>query len=126
MLQNDTKKQAIDTGLAVILICLLLMYFARYDFLLLPAIAILVVTMTFPEFLAPAARIWFGFSHLLGSVMSKVMLTVIFYGVAMPVGLLRRFAGADIMLLRSWKKGAHSVFKDRNHTFIKSDLEKPY
>lgn len=126
MLQDNSKEQAKDTGLAIILICLLLMHFAQYDFLLLPAIVVLVVTMTCPGILAPIARIWFGFSHLLGSVMSKVILSVIFFAVALPVGLLRTLAGADSMLMRSWKKGTHSVFKERNHTFAKGDLEKPY
>lgn len=115
-----------DTGLAIVLICLLLIYFFQYNFLLLPAIAVLITIMTSPGLLAPAAKIWLGFSHLLGSVMSRVILTVIFYGVAMPVGLLRRLAGADPMLVRAWKKGSHSVFKERNHTFSKSDVEKPY
>ncbi|MGV1098495.1 SxtJ family membrane protein [Thiovibrio sp. JS02] len=118
--------QAKDTGLAVILICLLLIHFAGYDFLLLPAIGVLLVTMTCPGILAPLARVWFAFSHLLGSVMSRVFLAAIFYGVATPIGLLRRFAGADAMRLRSWKKGEASVFKERNHTFVKEDIEKPY
>lgn len=126
MSQNNAKEQARDTGLAIILICLLVMHFARYDFLLLPAIVVLVVTMTCPGILAPVARIWFGFSHLLGSVMSKVLLAVIFFAVATPIGLLRRLSGADAMLMRNWKKGAQSVFKERNHVFVKGDLEKPY
>lgn len=126
MSQYNAKEQAKDTGLAIILICLLVMHFGKYDFLLLPAIAVLLVTMTCPGILAPVARLWFGFSHLLGSVMSKVLLAVIFFAVATPIGLLRRLSGADSMLMRDWKKGTQSVFKDRNHTFAKGDLEKPY
>ena len=126
MNKDTSREQAKDTGLAIILICLLLMQLARYDFLLLPAIAVLVVTMTFPGIFTPVARIWFGFSHLLGSGMSKILLAVIFFVVATPIGLLRRFFGADSMLMRAWKKGTNSVFKERNHTFTKGDLEKPY
>lgn len=126
MPQDNAKKQATDTGLAIVLICLLVMRFAKYDFLLLPAIAVLVVTMTCPGILAPIARLWFGFSHLLGSVMSKVLLAVIFFVVATPIGILRRFSGADAMLMRNWKNGSQSVFKERNHTFVKGDLKKPY
>lgn len=126
MSQDKAQEQAKDTGLAVILICLLVMHFGKYDFLLLPAIAVLVITMTCPGILVPVARVWFGFSHLLGSVMSKVLLAVIFFVVATPIGLLRRLSGADSMLMRNWKKGAQSVFKERNYTFAKGDLEKPY
>lgn len=126
MVQDNAKEQAKDTGLAILLICLLVMRFARYDFLLLPAIAVLVLTMTCPGIFAPVARVWFGFSHLLGSVMSKVLLAVIFFAVATPIGFLRRLSGADSLRMRSWKKGAQSVFTERNHTFAKGDLEKPY
>lgn len=126
MSQENAKEQAKDTGLAIILICLLVMHFTKYDFFLLPAIAVLVITMTCPGILAPVARIWFGFSHLLGSIMSKVLLSVIFFAVATPIGFLRRLSGADSMLMRSWKNGVQSVFTERNHTFVKGDLEKPY
>lgn len=126
MQKADSASQAKDTGLAIVLICLLLIRFARYDFLLLPAIVVLVTTMTWPGVFTPLARIWFGFSGLLGGVMSKVLLTVVFYGVVAPVGILRRLCGSDPMRIRAWKEGKHSVFKEREYIFARDDLEKPY
>lgn len=126
MQKAASAEQAKDTGLAIVLICLLLIGFAKYDFLLLPAVVVLVMTMTWPAFFKPAARVWFGFSGLLGGVMSKVLLSMVFYTVLTPIGLLRNMFGADAMLKGSWKKGDQSVFKERNHVFTKGDLEKPY
>jgi hypothetical protein len=118
--------QAKDTGLAMILILLLFVYLGKYYDLVLPAIVVLLFTMTWPAIFGPLARVWFGLSRFLGSIVSKILLTVIFYIVATPIGLLRRVSGADPMRLRKWKQNNESVFIERNHTYSANDLKKPY
>ena len=122
----STTEQAKDTGLALILILLLFVQIGKYQFLVLPAIIVLVTTMTWPAILKPLARIWFGFSHLLGTVVSKIILTGIFFLIATPVGLIRKILGADPMLTRQWKKNKESSFTKRDHTYSAQDLRKPY
>ena len=124
--KKTTTDQARDTGLAMILILLLFVHFGRYYFLILPAIVILVLIMTWPAIFRPLARVWFGLSHFLGSIVSKILLTIIFLTVVTPVALLRRMSGADPMLLKKWKQDDDSVFIERNHTYSSSDLKKPY
>ena len=126
MKKSESGQQAKDTGLAIVLICLLLIRLAKYDFLWLPAVGVLLLTMTWPGIFAPAARVWFGLSGLMGGVMSKVLLTVVFFAVVTPIGILRRLLGSDAMQRRAWKKGGHSVFRERNHIFTEGDLGKPY
>lgn len=126
----ERKKTSIDpakdTGLAMILILLLFVHFGRYYFLILPAIVVLVLIMIWPSIFRPLARVWFGLSHFLGSIVSKILLTIIFLTVVTPVALLRRMSGADPMLLKKWKQDDDSVFIERNHTYSSSDLKKPY
>ncbi len=123
--QNSTN-QAKDTGLALILILLLVAHFKQQTFLILPAIFALVLTMTWPILFEPLARVWFGFSHLLGSVVSKIILTIIFFLVVTPVALILQMRGTDSMRIKMWKKNGHSAFMNRNHTFSGKDLEKTY
>ena len=126
----ERKKTSIDpakdTGLAMILILLLFVHFGRYYFLILPAIVVLVLIMTWPAIFGPLARFWFGLSHFLGSIVSKILLTIIFLTIVTPMGLLRRMIGADSMRLKKWKQDDDSVFIERNHTYSSSDLKKPY
>ncbi|MBV5330496.1 MAG: hypothetical protein JZU65_23155 [Chlorobium sp.] len=124
--QDDSKTQAKDTGLAMLLICLLFIYLAKYYFLLLPAMAILVVTMTCPSVLTPFAKLWFGLSRLMGIVMSKVVLSLIYFIVVLPIGFFRRIIGKDAMQVRAWRSSSGSVFKMKNHVYSGDDLEKPY
>ena len=126
MKNRITKERARDAGLAMVLILLLVLLLGGQRFLLLPAILCLVLVMTVPAVFGWWARVWFGFSHLLGTVVSRVLLTVVFYAMAVPVGILRRLGGADPMRLKLWKQGSGSVFVDRNHTMTGRDIERPY
>jgi hypothetical protein len=121
-----TVEQCKDSGLALVLICLICYVVWKLATLLILAIVFLVAAMTWPVMFQPFARLWFGLSTALGTVMSKIILAVLFYGLVLPVGLLRRAMGKDAMRLKSWKKGSDSVFRVRGHRFEAKDLEHPY
>ena len=126
MCLNQKENKAKDAGLALVLILLLFMLLGRKQFLLLPSIICLVLVMSVPSVFTPWARLWFGLSHFLGTIVSKILLSIIFYGVAMPIGILRRIGGADAMRVKLWKKGSGSVFVDRHYTMTPRDIERPY
>ena len=121
-----TIDQAKDTGLAVMLILLLFVYIGGYNYLILPIIFVLLLIMIWPAIFKPLARLWFGLSHLLGNIISKIMLSIIFYIVVTPIGLFRKLLGADSMRVGKWKQSNESVFLERNHTYSTNDLKKPY
>ena len=121
-----TPDQCKDTGLAIILIALLVVLAQRSTTLIAPAIGVLIVTMTVPKLLTPVARLWFGFSHYLGQGVSTVLLSIVFFGVVTPMGLIRKLAGKDAMRLGQWRAGRQSAFIRRDHTFTAVDLEKPF
>jgi len=120
-----TKAQARDTGMALTLICLLFALSGRKPPLLL-GMGFLVLNMVWPSVFKPAAKVWFGLSHVLGTVMSKVLLGIVFFVVVTPLAVLRRAMGKDSMRLSGFKKGADSVFRTRDHLFTGKDLEPPY
>jgi hypothetical protein len=125
-LKNVSKDRSRDTGMAIVLLLLLVYIRTRRDGLLLAAIALHVVNMTAPRVYAPIAVVWLGFSHLLGAVMSKILLSILFFGLVTPIGLLRRLFRKDSLKLRAFKAGEESVMLVRNHKFVGSDIEKPY
>ena len=125
-LKNDKTNQAKDTGLAVVLILLIIEYIKRPNWLIISAMAMLVLVMTWPKVFTPLAKIWFGFSHFLGSIVSKIILSIVFFLIVTPMGLIRRAFGADPMKGRAWKKAEVSVLIERNHKYVKEDIEKPY
>ena len=123
---NVTRDQCKDTGMALILILLFVIYFFESEHITIYVIALLILNMVAPWVYRPLAVVWFGFSHLMGTIMSKLILSLIFLVVVTPVGLLRRIFCADTLKLKAFKKGSDSVLEDRNHTFTEQDLFKPY
>ncbi|PJC72380.1 MAG: hypothetical protein CO013_09605 [Syntrophobacterales bacterium CG_4_8_14_3_um_filter_58_8] len=123
---RPTQDYAKDTGLVIVLILLLTAYWTEKLFFLPLSIGTLLVVMTVPVVLKPLAVIWYYFSTGLGNMTNRIVLTVIFVGVLIPVGMIRRCMGFDPMKRKAWKNGVNSVFTERNHTFIADDFNRPY
>lgn len=126
ILKTVSATQSKDAGLALVLISLILAIVTSPHYFLPLGVGLLVVTMTAPGLFKPFAKFWFGFSHTLGTVVSRTLLTLLFYIMVMPVGLIRRVLGKDAMQLKKWKQAQTSVFHDRDHLFTRQDLQHPY
>jgi hypothetical protein len=120
-----TAEKCKDSGLALVLIALTCYQVWKQPFLMLMAMVCLLVTMTYPPLFKPFARFWFEFSTVLGTVVSKLILSLLFFVVVLPVALVRRPMGKDAMQIKCWKKGKESVFKQRGHFFTAKDLVHP-
>ena len=125
-LLSSTKEQAKDTGMAMVLICLLLGYWGKFPKFLPVSLALLLITMIWPNAFRPLGTLWFGLSHVMSSVVSRVILTVVYFLVVTPVGLFRRLTSADALQLKKWKQGQDSVFIVREGAIQGKDLENPY
>jgi len=124
--QKMTKDQSRDSGMAMVLLLLLFYLKTRRDGLLYAAAILHVVNMIVPRIFAPIAVLWLGLSHVLGTVMSKVLLSVLYFGLVTPIGALRRLLGKDSLQLRAFKATEESAMTVRNHLFVGHDIEKPY
>jgi hypothetical protein len=125
-MKKITKDQSRDTGMAVVLLLLLIFASKKREGYLLAAIVLHVVNMAVPQIYKPVAVVWLGFSDLLGAVMSRVLLSIILFAVVTPIAIFRRLVGKDSLKLRAFKASKDSVMVERNHTFIGRDLERPY
>jgi len=119
-----------DTGLAICLILAILMVFLPHPVIALCLLGSLVLTMVNPRWCFWMTPIWFGFSHILGTVVSKVIFSVLFWSLVVPMGQFRKLTGRDPMHLKWWssKKTAttESAFVNRDHTYTLQDLQTPY
>jgi hypothetical protein len=121
-----TKDHSRDTGMAVVLFCLLVFMSRRREGWLFVAMGLHILNMIVPQLYRPIAVLWLGLSDLLGAVVPKIMLAILFFAVVTPIGLFRRLLGKDALKLRVFKGGESSVMLQRNHVFVAHDLERPY
>jgi hypothetical protein len=124
-MNNISSRQSLDSGLALVLILLLLSIFIDQSYVK-PAILILLVCMIYPDMFKPFACIWFQLSAILGHFASKILLSIVFFVIVLPIGLIRRLFGSDALKLKSWQSGDESVFIVRNHLFTTEDINRPY
>lgn len=110
-----SRQQCIDTGLAAILILLLFKQ-------VMPAIVVVLLAMVFPKVLKPLAMLWFGLSHILGMIMPRVILSLIFIVILCPIGLMLRIFKPNMMNKRAFKSGDDSLYIEKNTMYQASDL----
>lgn len=53
--------------------------------------------LTFPAVLKPLQKAWMGLGIVLGFFVSRIVLSVLFFGVITPIGLLMKVFGKDIL-----------------------------
>ena len=97
------KKELREFGLTIgaILVILgvvaLLRAKATYPYLLLAGFLLAALGLTAPQVLKPLQKAWMAFSIVLGFVMSRVVLAIVFYAVMTPIGLATKVFGKDIL-----------------------------
>lgn len=123
---NITEQQKKDTGLALTLVFLIIGLVTKDVLFFKLTIPIILITMLIPALLHPAAILWFTLSNFLGFFVSKIVLTIIFIILIVPFGLFRRLLGKDSLKLKQFKASKSSVLIDRNQTYTRKDLIKPF
>lgn len=67
--------------------------------------------------------VWFKLADAIGYVMSRVILSVIFFLLLVPISMLYRLFNKNPMQLR---KKEDSYFHSRDHLYTAKDLENPW
>jgi hypothetical protein len=71
-----------------------------YPYLLIPAVPLLSLGLVWPKSLKWVYLAWMSLALVLGLIVSTILLTIFFYVVVTPIGLLARVAGKDFLSLR--------------------------
>lgn len=121
-----SKQKCSDAGMAAVLIMLLFGLFTKKVIFYQIGIPLLVINMIIPVFFYPFAILWFGLSGLMGDILSRIILSVVYILIVLPVGFIRKLGGKDPLKLREFKKTDHSVMVIRDHLYVPFDLEKPF
>jgi len=74
-----TKKQAADSGMAIVLVLLLIGFFTGNTLYYKIAIPFLVINMIHPMAFYYFGIFWIGLSQLIGTIVSKVLLSLVYF-----------------------------------------------
>lgn len=121
-MENPIKKGRPTETCLVIATGLLVIYLLHpAKALIYVAIALGVVGAFIPSLAKWVDRAWYKLAEGMGWVMSKVMLTLVFFVFLFPVALLSRVFGKKDSL--QLKKKSGSYWTERNHVYEGKDLE---
>ncbi|MCR5562657.1 MAG: hypothetical protein K6F46_04685 [Desulfovibrio sp.] len=128
--QKTSPLQCRDTALALVFLLLIVWLFTKNAAWAYAGMGLCLLAMLWPSSMKPLAKCWFGLSLMLGAVMSRVLLTLIYLLLVLPVALFRRLIGKDAMRLRQYGRRDDAVqtsaFVEREHTYCAEDLRRPY
>jgi hypothetical protein len=68
-----------------------------YSYSFIIAAAFLFLGFTLPAALKPFHKAWMTISILMGWLMTRVILIILFYGILTPIGLIGRLCGKDFL-----------------------------
>ena len=93
------KKTGLTLGVVLILIALLLWYLGKSSFTyfsITGGLFVILAIVAIPV-LRPFHKLWMMLALLMGFVMSRVILTLLYYLVLTPIGLLAKIVGKKFM-----------------------------
>ena len=122
------KKTGISVGMVMILLSLLLWYLDKTSFIYFSIIGGLFVILAFIAIpiLRPIHKLWMMLALAMGFVMSRVILTVLYYLILTPIGILAKIVGKKFMPLRFDKSATTYWEKRENTTKLQIDYDRQF
>lgn len=115
-----SEKQKIEALLVIVLgFGILYLIFDRL-WLLQVGLGIGVLSLMFPFVKEGVLWLWFKIAEVLGWVNTRILLSLVFFVILLPVARLSRLFTNDKLQLKSSES---SVYKTRNHQYTKEDIE---
>lgn len=102
------KKTGLTVGVVLILLSLLLWYLGKTSAIYFSSFGglFVILALVFPSLLRPFHIAWMMLALLMGFVMSRVILTILFYLILTPISLIAKIVGKKFMPLGFDKKAA--------------------
>lgn len=115
--KRELRKFGITVGAMLVLIGFAFQLFANnYNvYMVVGTIGALLVLsgIIFPKILLPIHKVWMTLAVILGFVMTRVILSILFYLVVTPIGFIAKIFGKDFLNLKI-EKNKNSYWQKRD------------
>ncbi|MBU0475040.1 MAG: hypothetical protein KKF62_12875 [Bacteroidetes bacterium] len=125
--KKELKKFGKSVGLVLLLIGIILLIYSKAVFPIFLSLGSFLVAAAyiFPIILLPFQKIWMTFAVIMGFVMTRVILSILFYLVITPISFLSKIFQKDFLNLKI-EKDKKSYWNLRNENYDKSSTEKQF
>ena len=124
---KDIKSFGITIGIILFIISGLLMYYNKdsYQIIAIIASTFIGLGLISPIFLKPIYFVWMTFAAILGWVMTRVILSIVFYLILTPIGLITKILGEDFLDLKKRESDSHWNYRNSSEE-LNQDYEKQF
>ena len=120
MKKENSKAKSLETILVLVGALIVAYWITQKKIFLLLALILVVIGIS-SSFLSDKISVaWLKFSEIIGSVMSKIILSIIYFIFLVPIALLYQLSKKDYLSL---KRKKDSYYINRSHTYSPKDLE---
>ena len=125
--KSDLRKFGITIGIILLIITGFLFWKGKESFQIFLTIGVVlcVLGVAIPVILKPIYWIWMIFATILGWVMTRVILGLLYFIIITPIGLIPRLFGKQFLDLR-FDKSIDTYWNYRKTQLISSDYEKQF
>lgn len=114
------KDKHLGTILVFVIVLIILFLIYRNDNLIYASLALGAIAIFIPSLSRKIHDVWMKFAELLGFVMNKVILGLVFFIFLVPIAFLSKMFRKNPLKV---KKGMNTYFSERNFTYTKKSLE---
>lgn len=125
-----TRKKIIEFGLVIFIIVGVIIPLTgflinEYSFgpqastLFYTSFAFLIICILVPKLIDPIYRVWMLLALGLGFIMTRVIITIVYFLLVTPIGLVRRLSGSETP---KWIRATKSDFKHKSSYWIQKEV----
>ena len=87
------------------------------------AVTVGVASLIFPSFKKLISRLWIGLATALGFINSRIILSLVYFLLVVPLGMISRLFSKDKLQLKKKQQEGDSYYTDRKHVYSAEDFE---
>ena len=120
--KSDLRNFGITVGIILLVISGFLFWKEKESFqiLLTFGVTFCILGIAIPFILKPIYWVWMIFATILGWIMTRVILSLLFYIILTPIGLISRFFGKQFLELQ-WDKSKESYWNFRTNENLQNE-----
>ena len=119
-MKENNKAKSLETLLVLTGALIIIYWISPKKIYLLVALIFILIGIVSPFLSAKISWVWLKFAELMGSVMSKVILSVVYFIFLVPIALIYRLTQKNPLFL---KRQNDSYYIERNKQYSAKDIE---
>jgi len=126
--KKECRKFGLSVGIVLVILAVILGNFGKESFVYFGSIGglLIIAAIVAPKLLLPLQKIWMSLAVILGFIMTRVILLVLFYLILTPIGLIARIFGKDFLDLKLNKDKVSYWNLRQGKNYEKLDTERQF